>query len=460
MVNKFNDCYNYYKNNKKNKTEENYFEKLVNYFKEIFGDEKIKEFNSNDFTDNITKKIFILFYCQIIDFTNSSKNKLKNELQLIKDLFEILNIYRSINNDNLYSISENLKSLFPLILDRMSDIGNDIFKCLSEDIFPAIVEKDELKKQSFSSCFINIINEEIKIGRIKNEPKVILSFIFKNEYLIENCISVIDNSFFQFKDKFFYNLINKNINANSIIYFNDSYLSQIDTICKSNKILREQLLYYFETNINKILEDKYPQNEFIRSEKIKIFFRKIRAYFKEKPKDKSLNENINLLFFIGFLKVFYTKYINETEKEINLRDYFYDNFLTEEVFCLTKSLSYFILKLYLDIEGNYSDFLKLNKISIPNKILENSNNNLDKNFGFDYLILPFNKERAVKFNQIYRQIINCIKDSNNFDNDIGIMEDINKEDIDTLYCIISNIFLSKFILENYEKKEEYSLING
>ena len=144
LVNKFNDCYNYYKNNKKNKTEENYFEKLVNYFKEIFGDEKIKEFNSNDFTDNITKKIFILFYCQIIDFTNSSKNKLKNELQLIKDLFEILNIYRSINNDNLYSISENLKSLFPLILDRMSDIGNDIFKGLSEDIFPAIVEKDEL----------------------------------------------------------------------------------------------------------------------------------------------------------------------------------------------------------------------------------------------------------------------------------------------------------------------------
>ena len=139
--------------------------------------------------------MLILFYSQIIDFTNSSKNKLKNGLQLIKDLFEILNIYKSINNNNLYSISENLKSLFPLMLDRMTDRGNDIFKGLSEEHFLSIVEKDEFKKQSFSSCFINIINEEIKIGRIRNEQKIILPFIFKNEYLIENCISVIDNSF-------------------------------------------------------------------------------------------------------------------------------------------------------------------------------------------------------------------------------------------------------------------------
>ena len=459
VVGKFNDCYNFYKNNKKKQIEDNYLEKLINYFKEIFEDEKIKEFNSEEFTDNITKKMLILFYSQIIDFRIPKNNALKNGLQLIKDFFEILNIYKSINNDNLYSISENLKSIFPSLKERMSETKNDIFKGLSEDLFPSIVEKDESKKQAFSPCFINIINDEIKNGRIKNDPKEVLSFIFKNEYLNKNCISVIDNSDYKFKDRFFSNLINKNINDNSILYFNDSDLSPIDTNCKNNKILSEQLLYYFETNIKKIFEEKYRQNEFIQSEKIKIFFKKIRAYFKEKPKVKSLNENINLLFFIGFLKVFYTKYIYETEKEINLRDHFYDNFLIEENFSLTKSLSYFILKLYLDIEGNFSDFFILNKISIPKEILDKNNNNVDKNFGFDYLILTIKKKKAVKFNQIYRQIINCINVAKNFDNDIGIIDDINdadKNDLDTLYCIISNIFLSKLSIENYEKNDEYT----
>ena len=457
FVDKFNECYNYYKYNKRNKEEDNYFEKFTNYFKEIIGDEKINELNSNDFTNNITKKMFILFYSRIIDFTYSSRNKLKNELQLIKDLFEIINIYKIINNDNLYSISENLKTLFPILLDRLSDRGNDIFKGLSEGLFPSIVEKDELKKNSFSSCFINIIKEEIKIGRIKDEPKVIFSFIFRNEYLIENCMTIIN---YYFKDKFFSTLINKKINNNSIIYFKDSSLSLIDTNCKNNQIFREQLLYYFETNINRILEDKYPKNDFIQNDIIKIFLRKIRAYFKEKPKDKTLNENINLLFFIAFLKVFFTKYINEIEKQINLRDDFYDNFLIEENFSLSNSLSYFILKLYLDINGNYSDFLRLNKIPLPKKILESINNNIDnKTFGFDYLIIPFNKERAVKFNQIYRQIINCINDSKNFQNDIRIIEDINNNDIDILYCIISNLFLSKLSTEKYPIKDEYTLLN-
>ena len=192
---------------------------------------------------------------------------------------------------------------------------------------------------------------------------------------------------------------------------------------------------------------------------IKNYIKKIRAYFKEKPKEKNLNENLNLLFFIAFLKVFFTKYINITENNNNLRDDFYDNFLNEEKFNLTPSLVYFALKLYLDIDGNFLDFLKLPKIHFSEDIGKNIGDNIEKDFGFDYLLIPFNVKGAKTFGEIYQQIIACLNSDNKFKNDIGIIGDINKSNVDNLYCIISNLFLSKFSADRYMISEEYSLIN-
>ena len=452
LEDKFNDCLNYYIKNPKKKEDENYYEKYIDYFKGLFADKELKELNAEDFTDYVTKKMFIIYYTIIIDFTDGIENK--NDLQLIKDLFEIINVYKSINNDNLYSISENIKNLLPSINDRMSEKGSKIIDGLST-LFSMIVENDKKKEKNFSTCFINILIEEIIRGRIKNEPKYLLDFIFKNDYLIENCIPLLD---YYFEDTFFSILKKRNIKQDTIIYFKSSNLAIIENTLTKSQILREQLLYYFETNINKILEETYPNNEFIQSEIIKLYFKKINGYFKEKPKDRGLNHNINILFFISFLKVFYTKYINKIEKHINLRDDTYDSFLAKENFSLVNSLSYFILKLYLDIDGNFLDFLKLNKINLAKEIYENIGKDINKDFGFDYLILPFNEKKAIQFCDNFIQVVYCLNDTNGFANDLGIIEDINTNDIDNFYCIISNIFLSKLSLENYTTKEEYSII--
>ena len=54
-----------------------------------------------------------------------------------------------------------------------------------------------------------------------------------------------------------------------------------------------------------------------------------------------IKENLNLLFFITFLKVFFIKYINISENNNNLKDNSYENILNEEKFNLTPSLVYF-----------------------------------------------------------------------------------------------------------------------
>jgi hypothetical protein len=158
------------------------------------------------------------------------------------------------------------------------------------------------------------------------------------------------------------------------------------------------------------------------------------------------------------LKVFFTKYIEVIQSKNNLRESIYDEYLTENSFQLTNSLSYFILKLYLGVDGNFLDFLKLNKISIPNDIIKSIAKDINKNFGFDYLVLPLNKNNAEIVTEISSQIMYCVNDSKKFQNDINIMDGINKNDTDILYCIISNLFLSKFSLDNYLTSEEYSIL--
>lgn len=454
---KFNECYNYYLK-EKNESEENeeYYEKYINYFKDLFGNKEILDnLYSKDFVEFIIKKIFILYYSGIINISVVLKNNLSviNKLQLIKDFIEILNVYRNKLSD---TISEELKKIFPLLYVNLSKEGDNIFKGLQE-LFSEIVENNKTKEKYFSLCFINILIEEKENGRIKDDISNILEYILKNDYLIYNCTPFLDN--YYFKNNFFSFLTkNNSINNNSTIIIKDSSLSMLDEACSKSKILREQLLYYFETNINKILEEKYPKEEFIKSEMIKEYIKKIRIYFGGKKQNE--NQNINELFFISFLKVFFTKYINAIVDKNNLRDYYYDNFITDnkDSFNLTKPLSYFILKLYLDIEGNFLDFFKLNKIEFPKEVHDKMNIK-KKEYGFDYLILPFNEKDIKEYKKISEKIIYSIK-NNKLSNDIDVVDVINNNSIDVLYCLISNLFLSKLSLEEYIREEEYDILKN
>ena len=454
---KFDICYNHYLINKKKDTKnEKYYEKYINYFKEIFDDKEIPNLTSKQFKEHILKKMIIIYYSGIVEFTPDvykDKNVL-NELQLIKDFFEILDVYLNDCNNKIDVYIDDIKKIFPTLFERMNVRDDKTFQAISF-LFAQVVENNKIKEKLFSLCFINILVDEIKIERIKEEKSDILEFIFKNKYLIENCIPLIN---YYFEDTFF-SLLKKETNINNkTIYFKESSLNSLDEACENSQSLREQLLYYFETNINHILEERFPKVGFIENDMIKNYIKKIRAYFKEKPKEKNLNENLNLLFFIAFLKVFFTKYINITENNNNLRDDFYDNFLNEEKFNLTPSLVYFALKLYLDIDGNFLDFLKLPKIHFSEDIGKNIGDNIEKDFGFDYLLIPFNEDAAKKYGEIHQQIIACLNSDNKFKNDIGIIDDINKRNIDNLFCVISNLFLSKFSSDGYMLNEEYSIL--
>lgn len=84
-----------------------------------------------------------------------------------------------------------------------------------------------------------------------------------------------------------------------------------------------------------------------------------------------------------------------------------------------------------------------------------------KYYGFNYLFLPLKKENSKKYNEIIKIILNNLKSKEDFKNDLGILSDINKSDIDILYCIISNLFLSHLTDSNYFESDNYtSLKNG
>jgi hypothetical protein len=181
---KFNECFNYYlKEKEETEEDEKYYEKYINYFKDLFGNEEILDYlDSRDFVDFIIKKIYILYYSVIINISIVSKINLSiiHELQLIKDFIEILNVY-TINL--IDAIGEELKKIFPKLYENLSKKGDNVFKGLQE-LFSEIVENNKIKEKYFSLCFINILIDEIKIERIKDDKSNILEYIFKNDYLI------------------------------------------------------------------------------------------------------------------------------------------------------------------------------------------------------------------------------------------------------------------------------------
>ena len=233
---KFDECYNYYLINKKKDTENiKYYEKYINYFKEMFGNKEIQNLNSKQFNDSILKKMIILYYSGIIEITpNVYKDKtVLNELQLINDFFEILDVYQNERDDKLDILIDDIKKLFLILSERFNDTGEDIFKGITF-FFSQIVENNKLKEKLFSLCFINILIDEIKVERIKEERSEILDFIFKNKYLIENCIPLIN---YYFEDSFF-SLLKKETNINNkTIYFKDSALDSLDKTCEISQSL-------------------------------------------------------------------------------------------------------------------------------------------------------------------------------------------------------------------------------
>ena len=74
-------------------------------------------------------------------------------------------------------IIKKILKIFPLLNNRISDKGGDIFSWF-DVVFSSIVKNKKEKGELFSPYFIKIIIEKIKIKRIQDEQKNILTFIF------------------------------------------------------------------------------------------------------------------------------------------------------------------------------------------------------------------------------------------------------------------------------------------
>ena len=358
----------------------------------------------------------------------TDKNLLSDNIKIIVQNFKNRKIYEGFSND-----FSHLQELFNKIKDENSDIIN-----------------------SFSNSFINILIQEIKKENIKSQQDLnkILEYALDPSNKMNNCCIPLIHEIFQ--DKFFSDLKdNEKNNIKDFDIYKNTSLNTIDGKIGNSQELKEKILFYFENNIN-IIFDEFYSDKLFKDNYIREYLKQSLSFLendeKNNNKDKK-NINLFLLFIIAFLKIFLKKYISSVEVDLNNKE---DQL--SDIFSENENLFYYIIKLHLDNRGDYYDTLKSDLLfKLPDNMEKKFVNNTKKKyFGFDYLFLPLDKNYAKKYNDIIKTIdFHNLKQS--LENDNGIVEDLNKNGVDVFYCVITNLFLSKFKMQDYKNKDEYKL---
>ena len=419
-----------------------FLDNYINIFKELFEDEEIRNLDSHYFIADIIKHMkniyFYGFYYNTHKYTGEKKN-----IYIINEFFDIIEVYND-NYNNKEKRSNYIKKLFPLFLDRLDYKGfEEDFSFIKNNLFSQIFMDDNSNKKLFSKCFINIFIQEVKKENIKHISDINKIIEYSVSYLIDDCIPLIN---VLFGNIFFANLKNRRLDT---LLINHNNLTLLEKKCNKSPELKEKLLFYFESNINKIIDDNYNgefKYNFIKEEYLRNCI-KGGVDFLKKP-SAECHKDLTLLFTIAFIKVIINKYIEAIEANTNNNEEYFNKIFTEN----SDQLSYYVLKKYLDIEGNIHDSLTSDKNfffseNIMKKINEDSETK--KYFGFDYLFLPMSKQDARKYNDIIKKIQSTLETQKNLERDLGIIGDINKSNIDIVFCVISNLYLSKFNRQNY-----------
>jgi len=456
--------YNKYKN--EDEKENEIINKLTLFLELIFNfdnQKKIEKFEKEHFLFIIQKMLIADLIS--LNFNNSLINESK--IYLFKEFYETYEVYKNTyNNDNL-NLSKKLKNMDKLFYDKSKNEEYREILGGIKALFDSMKNENE-RNIKFSACFTNIL--EIEIGKNKtsifssrDKMDSFLDLIFT--YLPDDFIPLID---LLSNDKI--SNLNDIINAEKL-FNNNSNNILFNLLEKYNKTekFKEHMLYYFESKINYILFEKEGNSAQVSEEKIKHIIKIVHLLEKQEKKDNNNNNNntnnINLitLFYIAYLKVVLKKYINLINDENNSQNETLNAiFMNKNKTKFIESLSFYSLKLYYDKEGNFRDFVTASKNFI--KFPQNINNQITsvdvtkKYYGFDYLLLPLKIEDAKKYNEIIKIILNSIKSQEELKNDLGILSDINKSNIDIFYCIISNLFLSHFSDQNYFDSSNYSIL--
>ena len=452
--------------------------------------------NSNINELNELNKNFTDFYMKLFEtnygFAKIDKEELKNKvisisnkiyinavgLGLIKNrenkkilISEYYDIYKAITQQNKQNKNEIIPKNFFLLLKYIEELYKNrdenevkIKECI-DNLFDLIKEK--VKKEKINDLLNKLlIKEKNKNNNIQNIDKL-LEIIFRKEgnnfcYICDNILPI------PFIDSVLYGNVNQNI-----IDFNARYINKINDICNEKKIFEEMFLFYFEAKIMMMFNIRFNNNE------IEMFSNErnnLITYIDELNNDikKDTRNTLKKLYNIAFIKCFYNKLINylfnHNQAIINDLDQLIIialNKITERQ--LRISLKMYILKLFYENIGNLFLFKSFNfsqyqiEYTSSDKDIEEvmSKNALEfesKDCGFDYLFLPIKQDENLDFTinennyKDYENLLKYLSDIKN-ENEVTpeLIENINNNNIDYLYCGLVNLHFS-----NYYKKLHFN----
>jgi len=274
---------------------------------------------------------------------------------------------------------------------------------------------NENKKINISKCFLNILEKEIESSSLtitENRENMGLFLDFILNFFPDDFIPLIE----LFSNGTISNL--NDITNIERLFSNNIFFLLLQNYCSSDKF-KDQILYYFESKINYIIFEKEEISSICffsnNQENINInFITRVVKFLENQEKRDNKNYNkLIILFYIAYLKVVFKKYINIINDFENvLRNDKINAIFVKKKSKFVESLSYYILKLYYDNEGNFRDFINASRnfIKFSNDFTENINIDIEnqKYYGFDYLFLPLKKENSKKYNGIIKTILNTL----------------------------------------------------
>jgi hypothetical protein len=400
-----------------------------------------------------------------------------NEGKIIIIASEFNEIMEAFENQKKITKNSNLnykKFLLPLmkIMNsyKMSD-DKDILNNL-EELFYLL--KNTFKNENiYLNLFNNVLVKEKQKFNILNLNEQIINLIFKfdkNKYeFLNEDVMPIPYINEVFSDAFNLDLKQEDLRLN---FETNQYLKKINELCgnKEKKNFSEMILFYFETKVIKAFElYQHQQNlqnryQIYGDDRIKRHFRSIINKLGEATNGNIRYGNLIKLYCISFIKFFLSDLINSLIKNANNMPGINDiiNFIkgssTSEI---RTTLKIYVLKLIYDNKENFFDFRNFNfeeaQINFItdedidkylNKEKWNLYLNNNKKFGFDYIFTPIKEKEELA--PIMRGLLEIKKNNNNEYDDSDLINCINKNnDIDLLFCGLSNIYFSFYYFTNY-----------
>ena len=448
------------KTDEKNNLYKKYIDLFIRIFEINYGFAKLSNKEFFDEVISLSNKIYINGIS--LGLMDDIQNNNKKELILISEF---------INISKVFFKRKESKGIFIKLMDAF----NNLYK---------VKDSKDLQILEYLDNVFTLINENVKY---KNGINLLIELLIKENKKLDKSKDFID---FILKHKILYKDLAPIINdilqedltsklrfEEGEIKFNNELLNKMNETCKDEIDFEEMILFYFETKIMNILNEKYNkvkgnEKEIINECKyLNACFGLLENEFNNNTKIK---DNIKILYCIAFIKCFlnqlinyiYTEYQNVNELE-NIFKVIKGSSIKDK---LRTSFKLYVLKLFFNKCGNYYDFSKLelsnryqidyaNDADIKELINNKQESRIKSSFGFDYLFMPI-KEKT-NFNFIMNELIKII--INNNEDEKPLMEIIKNNydnlDIDTFFCAISNVHFSFYYKNNYNNSEESEKIN-